>query len=97
MTGLQKIDSTLDLLMRARERLSDRKNWTQNPTGKCGDARCLGYTLIEINGWANGTSDALCAIGKHLGGVHLIPEWNDRHAHSDVLALLDRVIAERVC
>lgn len=96
MTGLQKIDSVLDLLLRARERLGDPAMWTNCAMGKFGQARCVGYTLLEIDDYSKTSDAAIRALERHVG-IGRVVDWNDTHTHAEVLALLDKAISDRVC
>lgn len=104
MTGLQKIDLTLDVLLRMRERLSNPDNWCQKDLGR-GERRCLVGTIDAVmhiepeqrqpfaqhEDW-----EAVYKLLHQLsdGEVATFNDAKDTR-HEDVLALLDLAIEQR--
>lgn len=101
------MNTTLEILRRARERLSDPARWTQGAYARDAD----GFTTAMYD------DDAVCwclvgAISKETNILNLpwygdgekavnflskqvstlVSEFNDTHTHGEVLALLDRAI-----
>jgi len=95
------MSSTLMLLIRGREYITDRSRWCQG-SFKRGEAVCsLGaiYQCADIIGESKGSliwDTAACnganeALRARMGCV---PEYNDTHSHAEVLAAWDAAIAD---
>lgn len=93
------------VLMRTRERIADPARWTQwvaardvdgarvNPCSPTATCWCLfGALWVEGGGgMSNVYISAIAALHQPLHGLN-VADFNDRHTHADVLALLDRAV-----
>lgn len=93
--------NTLEILMAARERLSDPEMWSPEPT--CGqEAQCVGLTLSDLGDKDYDAHHALAlvitgsddGIDEAEGDCRCVYAWNDalETSHADVLAALDAAI-----
>ena len=99
----------LELLQRARSRIADPHNWTQqalartgvatpcNPTAKAARSWCLMGSLM----WASGGESRLIweAVKELTAEIETeerdldVGQFNDQHGHARILDLLDQTIA----
>ena len=95
-----------DILVKARELISKEENWTQGEFGRNaqGDSVtkdhlneatrfCATGALIRAMQLLQGNADAIYRIYEKWGHFSLI-HFNDRHTHTEVLALFDKLINE---
>lgn len=91
--------TTLEVLRAARERLTDPANWCGMSASDGRGAVCIAIAVSDVYGdsfWQ--AAHRVLARLLPDGGEYTakaLHNWNDHHAtsHADVLALLDRAIA----
>ena len=84
------LDPDLEVVLKARNSLSDPDKWMQGHFGK-GQRKCLAGHLLKA-----GTSagDGLNRVARKLGfkGCEEMVQFNDTHIHAEVLARVDEGI-----
>ncbi len=84
------LDPDLELVLKARERLSHPDRWIQGHFGR-GQRKCLAGHLLKVGVSAG---DGLNRVARKLGfkGCPEMVEFNDSHTHPEVLARVDEGI-----
>lgn len=99
--------TTAEILQKARDLISDEKNWTQGAMARDAvgwsftDARdqdavcfCAVGALKRVTSMRE-YRDALDVLREELSGEQVVT-FNDSHAHSEVLQLFDRAIKRAI-
>ncbi len=83
-------DPDLEIVMKARDSLSDPEKWIQGHVGK-GQRKCLVGHLLKAGARAG---EGLNRIAHKLGfkGCPAMVQFNDYHSHEEVLARVDEGI-----
>lgn len=87
--------TTLEILEKARERISDPEKWCQD-TGEDGEKRCMVTAVREVSEFGCEAQAAAFRALRAALGVHFdnrLATYNDTHSHAEVLAAFDRAIA----
>ncbi len=81
------LDPDLEVVLKARNSLSDPERWIQGHLGK-GQRKCLAGHLLNAGARIG---DGLNRIAVKLGftGCSEMVEFNDTHTHAEVLARVD--------
>ena len=81
------LDPDLEVVLKARNSLSDPEKWIQGHLGK-GQRKCLAGHLLNAGARIG---DGLNRIAVKLGftGCSEMVEFNDTHTHAEVLARVD--------
>ena len=84
------LDPDLEVVLKARERLSDPDKWMQGHFAK-GQRKCLAGHLLKAGASAG---DELNRIARKLGfnGCEEMVQFNDSHSHPEVLTRVDQGI-----
>ncbi len=84
------LDPDLEVVLKARNSLSDPEKWIQGHLGK-GQRKCLAGHLLNAGALIG---DGLNCIAVKLGfkGCAQMVEFNDMHSHAEVLARVDEGI-----
>jgi hypothetical protein len=98
--------TTHEVLVRARNLISDEKDWckgglarSQNDpeAPRCGAISPSGRRRVpSLVGWTESAFAYVAtrrAMGRVLGCGPAIEKWNDSHSHAEVLAAFDKAIA----
>lgn len=100
--------TTHEVLVAARNRLSDPENWCPEGTHGEGGQMCVAITIADISGtdemdeygplYEPACGAVLDVLGRsrgRLGNGVVVGYWNDapETTHADVLSVLDRAIA----
>ncbi len=81
------LDPDLEVVLRARNLLSDPEKWIQGHLGK-GQRKCLAGHLLNA-GARIGDGLNRIAVKLRFTGCSQMVEFNDTHTHAEVLARVD--------
>jgi len=100
--------TTAEILQKARDLISDEKNWTQlseardangHPTlaeGPTACSFCINGALQKVCPDYCGRINARHVLAVEVGYGRSISKFNDTHRHDEVLSLFDRAIKRAI-